>query len=79
MGHYPAQHYTKFSLYSDDLDEQLLLVLANNHAIYEINMDRFSEPYLLTKYSIPSNSRVHQITVDSKFLIVQSSANVSAK
>lgn len=33
-GHYPVQHYTKFSLYSDDLDEQLLLVLANNHAIY---------------------------------------------
>lgn len=77
-GHYPAEHYNKFSLYSDDLDAQLLIALSNDHAIYEIKLDSISEPYLVHKYTIPSHSRVHQISIDSQFLIVQASANVSS-
>ena len=78
-GHYSGEKYTHFSIYSDDLDEQLIFALSNNHAVYEISWDRGSEPYLVTKYTLPSNSSVHSLMIDEKFVIVQASANMTTK
>jgi hypothetical protein len=76
-GHYEGEFFTRFSVYSDDLDEQVLIALANQHAVYEINMDRPSTPLLVAKYSLMQHSQVHNIIIDEKYLVVQASANAS--
>lgn len=76
-GRYEAEFMTRFSVYSDDLDEQVLYALANNHAVYEVNMDRPSTPVLLYKYSLMQHSQVHNLIIDEKYLVVQASANAT--
>jgi hypothetical protein len=76
-GRYEGEFFTRFSVYSDDLDEQVLLALANQHAVYEVNMDRPSTPILVAKYSLMQHSMVHNIIIDEKYLVVQASANAS--
>ncbi len=39
LSYYAGVGFSRFSLYSDDLDTSLLVVLTNNHAIYEVNWD----------------------------------------
>lgn len=76
-GRYEGEFFTRMSVYSDDLDEQVLLALSNEHSVYEINMDRPTQPVLLYKYSLMQHSRVHNIMVDEKYLVVQASANAT--
>jgi hypothetical protein len=63
--------FTKFGVYSSDLDNQFLLVLATRHAIYEVDWTNQIQPVILTKYSIMTDSRVDYISVNHKYVIVQ--------
>lgn len=69
----------KFSVYSNDLEDELIVALVNNHNVYEIN---WSWEYMLmhevvNKYTIPSDSVVKDIKVNDEYVIVQSKANVT--
>jgi hypothetical protein len=75
LGHLRAEGFRRFSVYSDDLDEQLLVVLANSHAVHEINWVEVSRPLLVSKYSLMENSHINDISVDAKYLLVQATSN----
>jgi hypothetical protein len=34
-GHYEGESFTRFAIYPNDLDEQVLIAVANQHAVYE--------------------------------------------
>jgi hypothetical protein len=63
-GHYEGESFTRFAIYPNDLDEQVLIAVANQHAVYEINMDRPSTPLLVAKYSLMQHSHVQNIIID---------------
>lgn len=68
---YVGQFFSRFDVYSDNMDDQLLVALANQHAIYEVNWDLSSDPKLLAKYSLVQNSSVRQVLVNREFVVVQ--------
>lgn len=76
-GKYNEAGYLKFGVYSDDLNREFLLALANHHAVYEIDWSSHSNPKLLTKYSLMSGSRVDSVQVNNFYVVVQAEANVS--
>lgn len=51
-GRYEAQGFTRFGVYSNNLDDAFEIALANSHAVYEIDWSRTNNPVLLTKYSL---------------------------
>ena len=69
----------RFSIYSDDLEDEIIVALANNHNIYEID---WSWEYMfahevINKYTIPSDSEVRDIKVNGHYIIAQCKANVT--
>lgn len=48
--------YTKLGVYSNNLDNEFLFVLAHNHSIIEVDWTNQIQPQIVTKYSIPDNS-----------------------
>ena len=44
--------YHKLGVYSNNLDNEVLLALANNHGIYEIDWTNQLRPVIIAKYSI---------------------------
>jgi hypothetical protein len=71
--------FLKFGVYSSNQDNQFLLVLANSHAIYEVDWTNQIQPLIITKYSILAESRVDSLAVNDKYVIVQSEGNVTAR
>ena len=62
------------NVYSPNLDNHIELVLANTHAVFEIDWTNLEEPLLLNKYSLLPDSFVSQIFMNDRFIFVRSSA-----
>lgn len=69
--------YTKMGVYSSNLDNEFLLVLAHNHTIMEIDWTNQIRPEIVTKYSIPDNSWIHDLWVNERYVVVQIAANLT--
>ena len=76
-GRYEAQGFTRFAVYSYNLDDAFEIALANSHAVYEINWSRTSTPILLTKYSLLPDSVIEQVALNEYYMIVQSYTKVN--
>lgn len=50
-------------------------MLANTHAVHEIDWGQTARPLLVSKYSLMENSHIRDISVDAKYLVVQASSN----
>lgn len=74
-GRYRDFGFTKFAVYSDDYQDELIIALANKHSVYEIDWHVLTKPVLINKYSLMENSNVKQIFMNDLYLIVQSSAD----
>jgi hypothetical protein len=68
-------HFTKFGVYSSNLDNEFLLVFSNRHAVYEIDWTNQIFPRLITKYSLMANSSVTSLQVNHRYVVVQSESN----
>lgn len=67
--------FTKFGVYSNNLDNEFLLVLSNRHAVYEIDWTNQIFPKLVTKYSLMANSFVMSLQVNHRYVVVQAESN----
>lgn len=76
-GRYIKDGFTKFAVYSDDLENEVLIALANNHAVYEIDWSNIRNPIMVTKYSLMEQSHVKQLIINDLFVVVQSAANAT--
>lgn len=56
----------------------MLIALANNHAVHEVDWSNIRDPVLLTKYSLLEHSNVKQLIINDLFVVVQSSANATS-
>lgn len=77
MGRFPKDGFTRFSVYSDDLEEEVIVALANSHAVYEIEWSDISKPVTTSKYSLMEHSHVKQVFISADFVIVQSTGNAT--
>jgi hypothetical protein len=59
------------------MDNEFLLVLAHNHSIIEVDWSNQIQPQILTKYSIPDNSDIHDLWVNEHYVVVQLNANLT--
>lgn len=75
---YDKEGFTKFGVYSDDLQNEVILALANPHAVYEIDWANTNDPVTINKYSLIEHSHIRSVTLNDRYLIVQSAANVTA-
>lgn len=74
-GRYRDFGFTKFAVYSDDYQDELIIAVANKHSVYEIDWHVLTKPVLINKYSLMENSNVKQVFMNDRYLIVQSSAD----
>ena len=72
-----GQYFSRFGVYSDNMDDQLIVALANEHAVYEVNWDTANDPKLTTKYSLVQNSTIRQVLLNREFLVVQASGEAA--
>jgi len=56
--------FTKMGVYSNNLDNEFLLVLAHNHSIIEVVWSNQIKPTILTKYSVPDNAWIVDMWVN---------------
>ena len=73
-GRYRDFGFNKFGVYSDDLENEVIIALSNKHSVYEIDWKDISRPLLINKYSLMENSTVKNLLLNDQYLIVQSSA-----
>lgn len=66
--------FTRFGVYSDDLQDELIIAVANKHSVFEIDWKNFNKPILINKYSLMANSDVKQVFLNDRYLVVQSTA-----
>lgn len=71
-GRYEASGFTRFGVYSNNLDDAFEIALANSHSIYEIDWSVTSKPVLMTKYSLLPNSYIEQLAINEDYVVVQS-------
>jgi len=76
-GRYQGQGFTRFGVYSNNLDDAFEIALANSHSVYEIDWSRTSNPILLTKYSLLPDSVIEQVALNEDYLVVQSFTKVN--
>lgn len=69
--------YTKLGVFSNNLDNEFLLLLAHNHSIIEVDWSNQIKPQILTKYSIPDNSHIHDLWCNEQYVVVQLTANLT--
>ncbi len=55
----------------------MLIALANNHAVYEIDWSNIRDPVMITKYSLMEHSQIKQLLINDLFVVVQSVANAT--
>ena len=77
MARYNKEGFTKFGVYSDDLENEVIIALANAHAVYEIDWADTIDPVTLNKYSLVEHSHIRSVNLNDRYLIVQSAANVT--
>lgn len=63
--------YRKMGVYSDNLDNEFLLALANDHSIMELDWTNQIKPVMITKYSIPEGAWMHDLWVNDQFIVAQ--------
>lgn len=69
--------FTKLGVYTNYQDDSFLMILAHDHALFEIDWSNQIKPEIVTKYSIPDGSRLHDIWVNDKYVIAQLTANLT--
>lgn len=69
--------FTKLGVYSNNLDNEFLLVLAHDHAIFEVDWTNQIKPQIVTKYSIPEAAWIHDLWVNEQYVVVQMTANLT--
>lgn len=74
QGVYEAKGFTRFGLFSPNLDNHLELAIANDHSVHEIDWTYIDEPRLLNKYSLMPDSKISQIFINERFVFIQSSS-----
>jgi hypothetical protein len=55
----------------------VIIALTNGHNVYEIDWHNILDPVLITKYTLIEDSRVKQLIINDKYVVVQSSAKVT--
>ena len=55
-----------------------MIVLAHNHTVMEIDWSNQIRPQIVTKYSIPDNSFIHDLWVNEQHVILQFTANLTS-
>lgn len=76
-GRYQAEGFTRFGVFSNNLDDAFEIALANSHSVYEIDWSRTVYPVLLTKYSLLPDSTIEQVALNQNYLVVQSFSKVN--
>jgi hypothetical protein len=56
--------FMKMGVYSNNLDNEFLLVLAHNHSIIEVDWSNQIKPQIVAKYSVPDNSWIVDMWVN---------------
>jgi len=74
IGRYQAQGYLRFGVSSYDLTDELYIALANSHSIIDVDWHIMSKGRIIAKYSLMENSNVTSVTMNNRYIIVQSSA-----
>jgi hypothetical protein len=69
--------FTKLGIYTNFLDTSFLLILAHDHALIEVDWSNQIKPQIVTKYSIPDGSWIHDIWVNEQYVIAQLTANLT--
>jgi hypothetical protein len=59
------------------MDNEFLLVLAHDHAIFEVDWSNQIAPEIVAKYSIPDGAWIHDLWVNEQYVVVQLSANLT--
>jgi hypothetical protein len=55
----------------------VIIALTNGHNVYEVDWHNILNPVLLTKYTLIEDSKVKQLIINDKYVVVQSTAKVS--
>ena len=76
-GRYDKDGFYKFNVYSNNLENELIVALANSHAVYEIEWYNRLSPILINKYSLMEHSNVKQVLLNDRYVIVQSTVNAT--
>ena len=71
--------FTKLGVYSNNLDNEFLLVLAHDHAIFEVDWSNHIKPVIVTKYTIPDGAWLHDLWVNDEYVVVQLTANLTVE
>ena len=69
--------FQRLGIYSNNLANEVLLALANEHGIYEIDWTNQIRPTIIAKYSLMEGSRVSSIWVNEEYIACQLRANVT--
>lgn len=69
--------FTRMGLYSGNLDNKFLLLLAHDHSLFEVDWSDTIAPKIITKYSIPDGSRIHSLWCNEQYVAVQLTANLT--
>jgi hypothetical protein len=72
-----AGGYHKLAVYSNNLDNEVLLAMANDHGIYEVDWTNQIKPVIMAKYSLMEGSRVSSLWVNEEYIACQLKANVT--
>lgn len=74
LGFYPAKKFSKFCVYSNNLDDKFELALSSDSVIYEVDWSEIDSPKLINKYSLMPGSQVTQIFLNERFVFVQAAS-----
>jgi hypothetical protein len=69
--------FTRLGVYSSNMVNEVLLVLAHDHAIYEVDWTDQIKPEIITKYSVPEGAWMHDLWVNEGYVIAQITANLT--
>lgn len=69
--------FHRLGIYSNNLADEVLLALANEHGIYEIDWTNQIRPTVIAKYSLMENSQVTDVWVNEEYIACQLKANVT--
>jgi hypothetical protein len=69
--------FTRLGVYSNNMDNEFLLVLAHNHTILEVDWSNQLSPEILTKYTIPDDSFIYDLWVNERYVVTQLTANLT--
>jgi hypothetical protein len=69
--------FTRLGVYSSNMVNEFLLVLAHDHAIYEIDWTNQIKPEIITKYSVPEGAWMHDLWVNEGYVVAQITSNLT--